>query len=207
MATMTHAEAVSSGATERYLLSQMPEPECDAFEEHYFDCFVCADDVKAGFVIAQELRRKPAGEVVRFWPRVRGKVAVYATAASIALVGLAGWEQVRIQGLQTTISQQRQIGVPQTADFSSARGESIPTFDSHRAAALLVIIDPADVAPLYTWSIIDAQNRVKLTRQVSDSQAQTLMFPITIPAGSLEPGKYALRVLSKQEARYEFTVR
>ena len=66
---------------------------------------------------------------------------------------------------------------------------------------------PADVAPLYTWSIIDAQNRVKLTRQVSDSQAQNLMFPITIPAGSLEPGKYALRVLSKQEARYEFTVR
>jgi anti-sigma factor RsiW len=43
---MTHAQAVKTSAVERYLLGEMPELERYAFEEHYFSCLECAEDVR-----------------------------------------------------------------------------------------------------------------------------------------------------------------
>lgn len=45
---MTHADAVRTLATERYLLDEMSEIERFAFEEHFFDCVECAEDVRTG---------------------------------------------------------------------------------------------------------------------------------------------------------------
>lgn len=45
---MTHTEAVTTLASERYMLDEMNESERDAFEAHYFDCADCATDVTAG---------------------------------------------------------------------------------------------------------------------------------------------------------------
>ena len=45
---MTHADALRTLAAERYLLDEMPEIEKFAFEEHFFDCAECADDLRAG---------------------------------------------------------------------------------------------------------------------------------------------------------------
>ena len=46
--TMTHEQAVSTLASERYLLEEMSDAERSTFEEHYFSCEECADDVRAG---------------------------------------------------------------------------------------------------------------------------------------------------------------
>ncbi len=48
---MNHHQAVSSHATERYLLDEMSEVEKFAFEDHYFDCAECADDVRAAVLV------------------------------------------------------------------------------------------------------------------------------------------------------------
>ena len=45
---MTHEQAVSTLAAGRYLLDEMPEPERETFEEHYFSCAECAEDVRTG---------------------------------------------------------------------------------------------------------------------------------------------------------------
>ncbi len=45
---MNHEQAIASLAPERYLLGEMTELEKHEFEEHYFDCAECADDVRAG---------------------------------------------------------------------------------------------------------------------------------------------------------------
>jgi len=44
---VTHDEAVSTMATERYMLGELSAEDRDAFEAHYFDCEVCAYGVKA----------------------------------------------------------------------------------------------------------------------------------------------------------------
>jgi Putative zinc-finger len=44
---MDHLEAIQRGAVEKYLLNELPPPERDEFEEHYFDCRECAEDLRA----------------------------------------------------------------------------------------------------------------------------------------------------------------
>jgi anti-sigma factor RsiW len=50
---MTHQQAVEKQSVERYLLDEMPEIERFAFEEHLFDCDICAEDVRAGAVMRE----------------------------------------------------------------------------------------------------------------------------------------------------------
>jgi hypothetical protein len=38
---MSHDQAVSSQAAERYVLGELTSSERDAFESHFFDCAVC----------------------------------------------------------------------------------------------------------------------------------------------------------------------
>ena len=56
---MTHEQAVSTFASERYLLEEMTEPERTVFEEHYFSCVDCADDVRMGAVMSDGARAGP----------------------------------------------------------------------------------------------------------------------------------------------------
>ena len=44
---MDHTEAVRLQAVEKYLLNEFTPPQREEYEEHYFDCFECAEDLKA----------------------------------------------------------------------------------------------------------------------------------------------------------------
>jgi hypothetical protein len=60
---MTHQQALDKQSVERYLLDEMPEIERYAFEEHLFDCEICAEDVRAGAVMVEGVKaglRPPA---------------------------------------------------------------------------------------------------------------------------------------------------
>ena len=52
--TMDHNEALQQMATERYLLNEMPPELRESFEEHMFDCYECAMDVRAAAAFAEE---------------------------------------------------------------------------------------------------------------------------------------------------------
>jgi Putative zinc-finger len=89
---MTHIEAVESYATERYLLGEMTEAERQAFEAHYFDCEICADDLRVGSRMRDGVA---AGLVAAPRPRTKRTPRTFtyvswAAAASLALV--AGYE-------------------------------------------------------------------------------------------------------------------
>ena len=45
---MDHQQAIATHAAERYLLNELADADRDAFEDHYFSCATCAEDVKAG---------------------------------------------------------------------------------------------------------------------------------------------------------------
>jgi len=67
---MDHVEAQASKATERYLLGEMSDPERFAFEAHYFECSLCADDVKAGAALTRGIQAVAREDAVRPRPRV-----------------------------------------------------------------------------------------------------------------------------------------
>jgi len=62
---MDHVQALNIKASERYLLGEMSEPERFAFEEHYFDCTECAQDVRIGSALAQGVRSICAADAHR----------------------------------------------------------------------------------------------------------------------------------------------
>jgi hypothetical protein len=62
---MEHDQAVHNLAVECYLLGQMSAEERDAFETHYFECAVCADDLRAASQFVEEARDIFASERVR----------------------------------------------------------------------------------------------------------------------------------------------
>ncbi|HEX8409733.1 MAG TPA: hypothetical protein VF883_12800 [Thermoanaerobaculia bacterium] len=54
---MDHTDATATQATERYLLGELNAEETNAFEEHYFDCHLCAEDVRTGTAFFEGGRR------------------------------------------------------------------------------------------------------------------------------------------------------
>jgi hypothetical protein len=53
---MDHAQAVGTHAVERYLLNEMSELDRHAFEAHFFECEVCADDVRAAALMREGVK-------------------------------------------------------------------------------------------------------------------------------------------------------
>jgi len=53
---MNHAEAVGTGAAERYLLGQLSASESEDFERHFFDCSECARDLRTAAVLEENAR-------------------------------------------------------------------------------------------------------------------------------------------------------
>ena len=61
---MTHQQALDTMAPERYLLDEMTEVEKHAFEEHFFDCDDCAQEVRLGEQIRVEVARSTRDSAV-----------------------------------------------------------------------------------------------------------------------------------------------
>ena len=58
---MTHQDAVDTLASERYLLDEMSEQDRQTFEEHYFQCEICADDLRVAAAMLQGAKEGFAG--------------------------------------------------------------------------------------------------------------------------------------------------
>ena len=54
---MDHQEIINANLLDRYLLGEMAEPERDAFEEHYFSCPVCAEELVTAAKFVDNARR------------------------------------------------------------------------------------------------------------------------------------------------------
>ena len=58
---MTHQEAVDTLASERYLLDDMSAEDRQTFEDHFFSCDVCADDLRIASAMLQGAKAGFAG--------------------------------------------------------------------------------------------------------------------------------------------------
>ena len=61
---MEHQRAIQNLAVESYLLDQMSPAERESFEEHYFECAICAEDLRAAAQFIDDARDLLAAESV-----------------------------------------------------------------------------------------------------------------------------------------------
>src|SRR5690349_23110858 len=101
MKEMNHQQAVTKHAAERYLLEELSPEERAGFEEHYFGCVECADEVRTAFKFADNLKavgERPIEVAVRsperplktraFWQWLRPVFAAPALAVLLLAVTL-----------------------------------------------------------------------------------------------------------------------
>ena len=64
---MTHADAASTQAVERYLLGELSSQQRDEFEAHLFDCPECAEDLRAAAIFLDNSRAVLRDDIPHGW--------------------------------------------------------------------------------------------------------------------------------------------
>ena len=207
--TMTHQQAVSTMAVERYLLEEMPEIERHAFEEHFFECADCAEDLRA----AEMMRAAAAGaarpaQPLPFAPRPQRRwvttVLPWAAAASLALV--AGYQFVSPPGFD------RPYALEPVTLRAANRGAAavVRLAPGEPAVALAIEADPPPGASAWLYELLDADGRRVVEGRASLQSPGTPLL-LLVPASTLHsPGRYTLSLRDRETAppleEFRFTV-
>jgi hypothetical protein len=196
---MTHADAVRTLATERYLLDEMSEIERFAFEEHFFDCVECADDVRAGSLMRRAVRAgllpdaSPAQHVGPLHAgRRRWSPAVVVPWAAAAMLALA----VGYQSLAPAGGDRLHIGALTPITVRPDSRGTIPTValgDDAEAISLALDVNAPEGAELRYVLRTSAGARVAEGRVAAPRAGMPLL--LLVPVWTLTPStQYILAV-------------
>jgi hypothetical protein len=207
---MDHLEAASLGATEKYLLGTLSEAEREAFEEHFFDCLDCAEDVRAASAVmagAAALSASPGADVVadrapptisrlRRWrfPRASGTVAAMGSmAAALCLAAYQGF--VVIPRLRGEVHEASALQSVPSYFLTQARstGPVLVVSPSDRKVALTLSRSWGGNFTSYRCELRDESGRLILAETVR-AHSTTDELQVLLPVADLPAGSYVLVV-------------
>jgi anti-sigma factor RsiW len=203
---MNHDDAMEMMAAERYILGELEPAERDAFEEHYFECSVCADDVRDSAKFAAGVRTSDAKvNVARFnW---------WAAAASI-FAALLGYQSLVVvpQMRMAMHTQTPAAAVMRLADAHvlepQLRGTSEPIKVRRDEPVLFnVAIPNNDPHAVYVCEFRDAASHSLASVSVP-REAANEPVPLVVAPGVLSSGNYKLVIRGgdREIAAYPFTM-
>jgi Putative zinc-finger len=213
MTIMDHNEAVRLQAAEKYLLGELPKEQHAAYEEHFFDCPACAEDLKTTVAFmgsSRQVVREAVPETIdvkRVSAAAGGWFAWFRPAIAVpvfaVLVLLIGYQNsVTIPGLKRASSSVILGKIPKSFSLMTlgTRGEgssSLPiNVGAHEDFGLEVDM-PGNSSSGYVCQIQDQSGKVWATISVSAAEAKSTVTPL-IRGGSLRPGKYNFVIFTGQ---------
>jgi len=229
---VNHQEALQRLAVEKYLLKEMPDPERDEFEEHFFGCPECAEDLRttAAFLdgAKQALRRSPAPSLKsapgrpprtfkKTWFEFLWRPA-FAAPAFALLLGVMVYQNVAI--FPRFAGDTSQAGKPEILTSLSliggnGRGGAGSSATLGEGQPLLISLDipTAERFSSYACILVASSGAVVWRLPVSPTQAKDTVA-IRVPSGLLARGEYRLIVQghansqgpSADLANYRFTL-
>jgi hypothetical protein len=210
---MEHLDAKRLHVAEKYVLGELTPELRDEYEEHYFDCADCIEDVKAAtaFVTAsKEIFREetprnfPERDEVtgfsRWFAWLRPAIAVPAMAALVAVI-------VYQNVVGTPGSKDRMAGGEAQAYEStfrvqgSTRGEGAPSkvvVGQKESFALDFDFTPSQTFSSYEAQLLDESGKSVLLAHLPGELANKEIH-IAIPGGLVHPGLYNLVITSKND--------
>jgi len=212
---MDHLEATARGATERYLLGLLDPAERDAFEEHFFDCLECAEEVRSTAAILAGARSLPddaAHEIIDIarkrdptpastrasrplWQRGRAFAGALAGIAAAACFTVAYQQLVTIPRLEDELRQAYSLQPVSSHFLTVARSEApvvrVGPNDRHVAVTLSRSWDKP--FPTYRCELHDASGHVLLT-ETFPARSSADELELLIPVKNLPAGLYMLVV-------------
>lgn len=206
---MDHMEATQSKAVERYLLGEMSVPDRERFEEHFFTCTDCAQEVRAAAIFTDNARAVLSGqastslanshtgaEAGASWFNWLWRPAFAAPLAAglLLMVSVASYQnlvvipKLRREVAEATAPQY----LPSYALKSVARGNDqvITVPKGSRYFHLLLDKTWEQSAASYRVELQDASGKTQLALDVPASDPLNLLLPVA----RLTAGSYTLVV-------------
>jgi hypothetical protein len=187
--TMSHDQAVSSQAAERYVLGELTPSEREAFEGHYFDCAACFEQVEAGAEFLGRARevldREPEpGWFAGMLRDLRRPAPVFVSAMLLCAVGIGVHQQ-------SVIADARAPHVEEQYLLANAKS-AVKSLNVSRKArlGLNVVFRPSAEFTSYRAQIITDSGKVMHSLPVSGQGGDSVT--IALPAAALDPGRYSL---------------
>jgi Putative zinc-finger len=197
---MNHEEAIRNQVAASYLLGDLSDTERDAFEEHYFDCRVCGDTVRAGAAMFAGGREVATNEPS--FRRFRPLKWASSSAAAAALVVVATYQGAVIPRLQSLAAPPMMTVLrPTPLVTSENRGEKEEQVIRFQGEPLVLYRDmPSGVAvyPRYQTELRKADGKVLHTSDLAADLAQS-GDSISMEVRPLPAGRYVLAIMGVRE--------
>ena len=210
MKIMDHDEAVRLQAAEKYLLGQLPKEQHAAYEEHYFDCSVCAEEIKATAAFMESARQVAREQMVQTIDAKRLTLATPSNGRWFAWLKPAFAIPV-MAALLLYIGYQNGVTIPRLKDSSSApiisssfqllgsvrggneSGDATNKVPVKQGESFLLKFDftPTGTSSEYSWRLLDPFGRqVRYGTLGGDKKYQAVSLPVV--GGVQSAGKYNL---------------
>jgi hypothetical protein len=210
---MDHETAVKIQAAERYVLDDFSPDERAGFEEHFFGCAECADDVRAASILAANSKAVLQHEEQRTAAALREGGGtrwrwswgfVFSAALNVVLVAGIGLQGLRL-GHRTTAPE------AMTAQFyhsfgapAASRAAAIKTFEvsaEDRFFGARFDLMPGQNFDRYKYQIEDNAGAVRDGQSLKAPAGRDSQLELAIPTSSLAPGEYVLVLRGIQQGR------
>jgi hypothetical protein len=210
---MNHQEVLNANLVERYLLGEMADAERNAFEEHYFACAICAQDVVTTVKFVDNARRplfridaQTTGEEAhrraapprpprapklgeRWWDRWLAFAPKPALAGACACLAAALIWQTVPHAVRPEVT--GSYFVTETRSAGRAPRKIIPGPRQQRVALLFNQTDTA--VSQFRFVLENAEGRA-VQQFDGDAPGDTNDIQVMVPLAGLRSGVYTLRV-------------
>jgi hypothetical protein len=187
---MDHEVANKTQAVERYLLGEMPLEERDAFEEHYFACQDCAEQVRSASTLTRDLRRvlrEGVPERTSAWTSWLKLPVLVPTFAAMFLAAVVGYQNLAVL---PELKAPQVLGMPVILDGQTRSG--LPKVSASEPLHFQMALDGATASARLRVELDGAAGR---TIQAAKFTAPQAAHPLEVYfPGTLEPGRYAVVV-------------
>lgn len=217
---MDHSYAIENHTAERYLLQELDEKERDAYEEHFFSCSVCAEEIKtasefletAKHVVQEEVRAQLYGHAAHHsiwgsWLNWRSMLHPLPAMACALLVFVSGFSIYLNRFVIPELRQSKSVAAPvEVATVKQIENSKAFVVEESRAEGGIRISVPRgesfvlqfDIPPgpyeSYRADIMTPAGIRKLSsKNISREEARN-SIKLPVPSGTLEPGEYVLVV-------------
>jgi anti-sigma factor RsiW len=202
---MSHDQAVSSQAAERYVLGELTPSERDAFEGHFFDCAVCFEQVELGAQFLGRARevldREPEpGWLAGMLGDLRRPAPVFVSAMLLCAIAIGVHQQSVISTARAPRVEERYVLTAAVKGEGAAKPISV----SRRSGLSLGLeFQRQPQFASYQAEIIDAAGKSRFQLPLTESNRD--IASIGLPANVLEAGTYSMVVqgVTKDGAKTE----
>lgn len=216
---MEHERAIQNLAVESYLLGEMSPAERESFEEHYFECAICAEDLRAAAQFMEDAKdllaegyatpavparsrvhdvevRKPSGWDWLGWMRPQAAAAMIA--ALIVVVGVETFST--IPGLRHQVDELDGPRIVKSIVLRPVTRGDAATVRAGTGESVVLVFDPPETPELPPGSplrfTVKAADGHAILELAGEAPRPGERITLSVPRLNVPPGDYTLFVQS-----------